>query len=375
LGRARALAAAFASGLAVVVVETALCWWLLGRWPTDVVMVYLLGVVVVALRFGYVPSLLTAVLSVAAFDFFFTVPYYSFAIEDKRWLLTFLIMLLVALIVSRLADQVRRHAERTAALALERARLAEEAQRVHAEVENTRLRNALLSSVSHDLRTPLAVVQGAATALLDGEESLPASRRREFLRTIADEAGHLNRLVRNLLDMTVLQTGGLHVKKEWHPLEEVMGVSLNRLEDALGARPVEVRIAENASLVPADQTLLQQVIINLVENATRYTPAGSPIRITADRVTDGVEISITDSGAGVPAGQEEAIFEKFHRAGTSAAGGMGLGLTICRGIVKAHGGRIWCENRKEGGASFRFVLPFEREAPVIAGLPEAEEAR
>jgi two-component system sensor histidine kinase KdpD len=210
--------------------------------------------------------------------------------------------------------------------------------------------------------------------LLDAEESLPASRRREFLRTISDEAGHLNRLVRNLLDMTVLQTGGLHVKKEWHPLEEIVGVALNRLEDALGARSVEVRIAENASLVPGDQTLLQQVIINLVENATRYTPAGSPIRITADRVGDGVEIAVIDTGPGIPAGQEEAIFEKFHRAGSAVAGGMGLGLTICRGIVKAHGGRIWCENRKEGGASFRFVLPFEREAPVMKGLPEAEEA-
>jgi two-component system sensor histidine kinase KdpD len=374
LGKARELAVAFAAGVALVVLETALCWWLLGRRPTDVVMVYLLGVVVVALRYSWAASLVTAAVSVAAFDFFFVPPCFSFAIEDKSYLLTFLIMLLVGLLVSNLADSVRRHAARTSALALDRARLAEEAQRVHAEVEGTRLRNALLSSVSHDLRTPLAVMQGAATALLDDRNPVPAERHREYLQTIADEAGQLNRLVGNLLAMTALQAGDLRVKKSWHPLEEIVGVVLNRLEETLGSHPVEVQIAEEAALVPADEMLLRQVLVNLVENAARYTPPDARIRIAARRIRAGLEIEVADWGPGVPTGEEEAIFEKFHRA-AAKAGGMGLGLTISRGIVSAHGGRIWCENRAEGGASFRFVLPIDEEAPTLVALPDAPEER
>ena len=356
----------------MVALETAASWWLLGQRGTDIVMIYLLGVVVIAMRFGYVPSLVTIALSVAAFDFFFTVPHFSFAVDDKRYLLTFVIMVFVAFVISNLNERVRRLAARTTELALDRARLAEEAQRVHAEIQTERLRNALLSSVSHDLRTPLAVVQGAATALLDGGSASWSPRQLEYLQTISDEADRLNRLVRNLLDMTALQAGALRVRKRWHPLEEVVGVALNRLEESLGSRPVEVRIAEDASLVAADETRLQQVIVNLVENATRYTPTGTPMRIGARRVPAGVEIEVTDSGPGVPAGQEDAIFEKFHRV-ASTAGGMGLGLTICRGIVTAHGGTIWCESARPSGASFRFVLPFEGDPPQVRMLPDAAE--
>jgi two-component system sensor histidine kinase KdpD len=359
-----------AVGGVAVALETLIGFWLLNHHVPDVVMVYLLGVVATALRFGYIPSLVTSVLSVGAFDYFFVLPYYSFAVSDERYLLTFGIMLLVGVIVSNLADRVRVHAARTEALALERARLAEEAQRAHAEIENTRLRNALLSSVSHDLRTPLAVVQGAATALLDAGSSLGTARQKEFLKTIADEAAYLNRLVSNLLQMTALEAGALRVRKEWHPLEEIVGVSLQRLEELIGTRRVEVQIAPEASLVWADGTLLQQLFVNLVENAARHTANDTPISLTARRVLGGLEVHVDDSGPGVPVGEEEAVFQKFHRA-TAQAGGMGLGLTICRGIVAAHGGRIWCENRAEGGASFRFVLPIEQEPPAIAALPEA----
>jgi two-component system, OmpR family, sensor histidine kinase KdpD len=170
--------------------------------------------------------------------------------------------------------------------------------------------------------------------------------------------------------MTVLQADALRVRKAWHPVEEVIGVALGRLEEAIGSRPVEVTIAADASLVAADETLLLQVLVNLVENATRYTPAGAPLHIAARRVPDGVEIAVSDSGPGVPVGEEEAIFQKFHRA-VRTGGGMGLGLTICRGIIRAHGGRIWSENRPEGGASFRFVLPSDGEPPPTEALPEA----
>jgi two-component system sensor histidine kinase KdpD len=170
--------------------------------------------------------------------------------------------------------------------------------------------------------------------------------------------------------MTSLEAGVLPVHKEWQPLEEVVGVALNRLAEPLQSRPVEVEIAPDAAMAPFDAVLLEQVLVNLVENAVKYTPARSPIEIRARRVDGGVQVEVADHGAGVPSGEEKQIFEKFHRA-SRTAGGMGLGLTICRGIVTVHGGRIWYENRAEGGAAFRFLLPAEAEPPAIHVLPEA----
>jgi two-component system sensor histidine kinase KdpD len=338
-----------------VALETAISWFCLDHRLPDIVMVYVLGVVVTSLRFGYLPSLVATALSVSAFDFFFTRPYFSFAVEDRRYVVTFAVMLVVALVIANLAERARREARA--------------AQRATLEIENERLRNALLSSVSHDLRTPLAVVQGAATALLDGDDRLPPERRREYLETIAEEARRLNRLVRNLLDMTTLQAGALRVRKDWHPLEEMIGLALNRLEDALGARPVAVRIEAEASLVHCDAALIEQVLVNLVDNAIRYTPTDSRIGVAATLDGDAVAIEVTDDGPGVPAGQEEIVFQKFHRAATTD-GGMGLGLAICRGMVEAHGGAIRCRNQAEGGASFRFTLPLDAPRPPAGELPE-----
>ncbi len=499
---ASSLALAFLTALAAVATETAVCAQTLGHRLPDIAMVYLLGVVVMAMRFGHAPSLFTAGLSVAAFDFFFTVPYFSFAVEDKRYVLTFVIMFSVAFAISNRTESIRRSASaarrretRTArlyamsrelavarssdevidaalshlrdafasdigvlllegdgsfrragssreelapdvefaarsmcaegaraaglsvvldrgtrlvplrastgnvgvlvvqpgmaerfasrshedlfdtfasqiALAIERARLGEDAQRAQLEVQKERLRNALLSTVSHDLRTPLAVIKGAVTALMESQTAAPASRRVEYLTTISEEASRLDRLVRNLLDMTSLEAGSLRVRnKEWQSIEEVIGVALNRLEEQLGNRPVVVRIPVDAAMVPFDATLVGQVIINLVENAIKYTPPDAAIEINARRVDQGVEVEVADSGPGVPEGQEEAIFEKFHRA-VHTSRGMGIGLAICRGMVVAHGGRIWYEHRKPGGSSFRFVLPRDADGPPMDGLPE-----
>jgi two-component system sensor histidine kinase KdpD len=334
---------------------TAVAWFALRGGLADIVMLYLLGVVVIAMRFGYLPSLLASVLSVGAFDYFFTVPYFSFAVNE-HFVLTMLIMLLVALVISHQTEGVRR----SEAEVRERER----------EAQTERLRNAVLSSVSHDLRTPLAVVMGAATALMQGDDVLPKARRREYLRTISDEASRLNRLVRNLLDMTSLEAGAMRARKEWQPLEEVVGVALNRLEEPLQGRRVNVQIPVEVSLAPFDASLIEQVLINLVENAIKHTAQDAAIEISARRVSEGVEVQVADSGPGVQPGMEDQIFEKFHRESTGR-GGMGIGLTICRGIVTAHGGRIWCENRPSGGASFRFLLPFDGEPPSIRALPEA----
>jgi two-component system sensor histidine kinase KdpD len=345
----------------MVALETVFCWFVFEHRLRDIVMVFLLGVVLTAVRFGYAASILATLLSVVALDFFFTQPYFSFVVADRQLLFTIVIMGFVALVISNQTERLRR----TARAARERAA---EAQRAQLEVEKERLRNTLLSSVSHDLRTPLAVVKGAATALLDGEHSLPPERRRGYLVTISQEASRLNRLVKNLVDMTSLEAGAVRVRKEWQPLEEIVGVSLNRLDDQLEQRKVDVRIASDASLVPLDATLMDQVFSNLVENAVKYTPVDARIQITARAVPSAVEITVADNGPGVPHGQEERVFDKFYRAGARGIG-MGVGLTICRGILTAHGGRIWCENLPEGGASFRFVLP-RGDMPLMKGLPE-----
>jgi two-component system, OmpR family, sensor histidine kinase KdpD len=350
----RSWGVAILASVATVAGATAVGWFVLGQRLTEVVMTFLLGVVLMAVRFGYAASLVTTVLSVLAFDYFFTQPLFSLAITDPRQVVTFGAMLFVALVISDQTERLRR----SVAAAKEH----------EGEVRNERLRNALLSSVSHDLRTPLAVVKGAATALIDGK--LTPERRLEYLHTISEEASRLNRLVRKLLDMTSLEADTLRANKEWQPIEEVVGVALNRLEDQLEDRRVDVRIAPEAALAPFDATLVEQLLINLVENASKYSNPPSPIEINARRVPGGVEIEVADRGPGVPPGEEERIFDKFHRA-TRTAAGMGLGLTICRGVVTAHGGRIWSESRPGGGASFRFVLPCADAPTAMNALPEA----
>jgi two-component system sensor histidine kinase KdpD len=259
-------------------------------------------------------------------------------------------------------------ASQTAA-ALERGQLAEEAQRAQVDVETERLRNALLSSVSHDLRTPLAAITGAASTLLDDASGMAADTRRELTETIYEEADRLNRLVRNLLDMTRLQSGAVRVSKEWHPLEEIVGAALSRLESRLRGRSVSAHIPDDLPLVPLDGILIEQVLVNLLENALKYTPRDSPIEISAARSGEEVVVEVKDRGPGLPAGEEERVFDKFHRAAREVPGGVGLGLTLCRGIVTAHGGRIWAENRPDGGAVFRFTLPLEGTPPSVAAEP------
>jgi len=257
------------------------------------------------------------------------------------------------------------------ALALERVELANEAQRAHIHAETERMRSTLLSSVSHDLRTPLAVITGATSSLVEGATTLEPATRAELAQTAYDEAERLNRLVSNLLDMTKLESGALQVQKEWQPLEEVVGAALTRLDEQLRDHPLTTSLAPDLPLIPLDSVLIEQVLINLLENAIKYTPAGSPIEIAASAAPEAVTVEIADRGPGLPPGDEQRIFEKFYRA-RSADGrrGAGLGLTICRGIIVAHGGRIWAENRAGGGAIFRFTLPLDGIPPSIA--PETD---
>jgi two-component system, OmpR family, sensor histidine kinase KdpD len=471
----------------------------------NLVMVYLLGVLITAIRWGRGPSLLAAVLGVAAFDFFFVPPFLTFAVTDYQFAVTFGVMVVVGVTISALAARikeqadvarkrerrtaalyslsralagtrsldemiaaVRRHVEdvfegevavylagaarrlelrppegpafaldpkeaavaqwvhehaeaagsgtstlagaeglylplvgsresvgvlavrltpgrrplgtdpmhlletfaNQTALALERALLAREAQKHRLEAEGESLRNAILAVVSHDLRTPLAAISGAASSLALSEDQLDAASRRELVLTIHEEAERMARLANNLLDMGRLQSRSVALRREWQPLEEVCGAALRELDLHLKGREVVLRLPDDLPLVQIDDVLVERVLVNLLENALRYTPAGTPIEIAASAAPGEVVVEVLDRGPGLLPGEEARIFEKFFQ-GESARSrrGIGLGLAVARSIVEAHGGRIWAGNREGGGAAFRFTLPLGGEPPDLPAEP------
>jgi two-component system sensor histidine kinase KdpD len=244
-------------------------------------------------------------------------------------------------------------------LVLERARLAEAAGQAHALAESDRLKSALLSSISHDLRTPLAVIKGAATNLLQDDVGWEAAARREFLITINQETDHLNRLVGNLLDMSRIEAGALNPARSWQDLGELIAEVAERLLPRLDGHPLELDLPADLPPVQISYTQIDQVLTNLVENAAKYSPPGTPISVRARPGDAEVQVEVLDSGPGIPETMISRIFDKFFRTVEPErhADGTGLGLAICKGIVEAHGGRIWVENRPTGGARFIFTLP------------------
>jgi two-component system sensor histidine kinase KdpD len=324
----------------------------------DLVALYLLVIMAVAVRYGRGPSVAASALSVVAYDVFFIAPHYTFSVHDQRHLLTFAIMFAVGLVISHLALRVRRQEA--------------EAEAATLRVRTEEIRSSLLSAVSHDLRTPLAAITGAGTALRDEHGDLTAAQRRELLDTLCEEAERLERLVANLLDMTRLEAGALEVKREWVPVEELVGSALGRVEARIDGRPVTTAIPPDLPLAPVDPVLLEHALVNLLENALKYTPPGTPIEIAARRTDGAIELELADRGPGLPE-PFEPLFEKFVRHAPPGTGGVGLGLPIARGIARAHGGDVVADNRPGGGARFRLRLPLGAGAPA-AIAPEAEVA-
>ncbi len=272
---------------------------------------------------------------------------------------------------SRFEEQAEQHLLETFAsqisLALQRAQLANEAQSARVQVEAERLRNALLSSVSHDLRTPLATIAGASSMLAEQPEALTPELRRELAESIYEESDRLNRLVSNLLDITRLESGTVKLKREWQPIEEVIGVVLHRLEKKRASHPIQLHVPPDLPLVPIDGLLIQQVLFNLFDNAMKYSPPGREIDLSASADNGSVLVEVADRGAGLSQEERSNVFDKFYRANSHhQKGGVGLGLTVCRGIIESHGGRIWAEHRSGGGTVFRFTLPIVGEPPVVA---------
>jgi len=184
---------------------------------------------------------------------------------------------------------------------------------------------------------------------------------------VREEAERLNRLVHNLLEMTRLQSGAFQIRREWHSMEEVVGSAVRRCGRVLAGRPLDVRVPPDLPLVEMDDVLIEQVLINLLDNAAKYTPAGSRISISVTTYPDRVTVQVSDRGPGLPPGTEERIFDKFYRAGNVPAPGAGLGLAIAKGIVDAHGGRIWAHNVPEGGTAFFFLIPITGAPPAVPG--------
>jgi two-component system, OmpR family, sensor histidine kinase KdpD len=246
------------------------------------------------------------------------------------------------------------------ALALGVERLQKTALEAQVAVETERLRSSLLGSVTHDFQTPLAAIMGSASSLLDLQGRLETTSAQEMLTNIYDEAERLSRLVNNLLNIAMLESGSLKLDKELQPLEEVVGAALNRLEKKLVDRAVTTSLPADLPMVPLDSALAEHIFINLLENSLKYSPPGSPLAIEAARKGQTIEVAVSDQGSGFQPEDLERVFEMFDR-GTRELGqkGYGLGLSICRAIVEAHGGRIWAENRPGGGATIRFVLPLE----------------
>jgi two-component system sensor histidine kinase KdpD len=243
-----------------------------------------------------------------------------------------------------------------------RVRLRSARLHIQALQETDELRAALLSSVSHDLRTPLSTMKAATTSLLTESMQWDEESRRSFLLSIDRELDRLNRLVGNLLDLSRIEGNALKPDKEWYLIDELIHDVLNRLQPLLLNREVEVHVPSSVPPLELDYLAFDQVLTNLIENAVAYTPTGSPIEISVLEADNSVKISVADQGPGIPPNQLERIFDKFYRVvGTELRGtqhpGSGLGLAVCRGLVEAHGGRIWAENRAGGGAVFHLTLP------------------
>ena len=489
----------YAWALATTAVCTGMAFAMYPRFElSNLVMVYLLGVTLAGLRLGRAPALLTAALNVIAFDFFFVPPRYSLAISDAQYLVTFVVMLTIALVIANLMSSVRqqtrvagarerrtallyamsrelvatrgieglarvavshvaevfqcqavvllpntdgkltyprdppldrslhgadlavaqwvvdhgrqaglgtdtlpaapalyvplqeggkplgvlavlpsnprrillpeqRHLLETFAgqigLALERAQLAEAAEGARLDAERESLRNTLLASISHDLRTPLSVIAGAGSALAQHGSALDEKTRVSLARSVEAKAREMSDLVSNVLDLMRFESGHMVLRRDWQTLDDLVGAALTNLESKLAQHQVEMRIPPDLPPVHVDATLIVQVFSNLFDNISKYTPPGTHVAVSAMLDGNLVRVRVEDDGPGLPVGDPERLFDKFQRGSDEGTVvGVGLGLAICQAIIHAHGGEIEGQRREGGGARFEFTLPAEEPA-------------
>jgi K+-sensing histidine kinase KdpD len=331
---------------------------------------YLFAVLFVAAVWGLRYAIAVSVGSMLAFNFFFLLPLYTLTLQDTRNWFALLVFLVTAVVVSELATRSRRRAEEAEAAFLslrelteERERLAEEALEAEALRRSDALKTALLRAVSHDLRSPLMAILTSAGALAHDELSLDPDDRRELAETILGEAGRLDRLVSNLLDLSRLQAGAAAPEPGDWPVDDLV---LQALDGVEGGSRVEVLLPEDdLPLVHADLHQAERVVANLVENALRYSPADEPVRVQVREAGSEVLVRVVDHGPGIPSGEADRIFEPFQRGSLRVpTRGAGLGLAIARGFAEANGGKVWVESHAGQGATFVLALPVVRGARV-----------
>ncbi|MDD5130882.1 MAG: DUF4118 domain-containing protein [Candidatus Omnitrophica bacterium] len=307
--------------------------------PTNIVMFYLLAVVIVAIRWGQGPAIITSVLSVLAFDFFLVPPYLTFNVHDFEYLFTFGAFLAVGLIVSTLASKVR-------------------AQIIQRQTE--KLHSALLNSISHDLKTPLVSITGALSALLGSTSKLNEQQKNDLLETARDESERLNRIVNNILDMTRTESGVLRISKKPCDLRDFIGACLEQLKDKMGSRNIKINIPKQMPEVSVDFPYMLKAFLNVIDNALKYSSDGSAIEIGAFCIGNKVRVSVHDYGYGIPKEDLGRIFNKFYRVQRAQnVPGTGLGLSISKNIIEAHGGYIRAESIPGKATTFIIELPLE----------------
>jgi two-component system sensor histidine kinase KdpD len=247
-----------------------------------------------------------------------------------------------------------------AAQSIERAKLAEDARQIKLLQAAEKLQNALLNSISHDLRTPLVSITGALTSLDEQSDVLDEEHRKSLIMTAHEEADRLNRLVGNLLSMTRIESGAIKFHREPGDIQDVIGTALEQLGSRVADHKVKVDIPEDIPLISMDFTLVVQVVVNLLENAVKYSPRGSTIEVRASLVRDHLRLDIADRGVGIPPEDLTRIFDKFYRVQRpESVSGTGLGLSISKGIVEAHHGNIFARNRESGGTIISMELPLQ----------------
>lgn len=354
---------------------------------TTVALAYLLIVLFVATLWGSGPALLASVLGMLCFNFFFLPPVGTFTIADPQNWVALFAFFITAITVGQLSARARRRAQEAETGRREIKRLYEElrdaferASQAEAFKRSERFKSALLDAVTHDLRTPLTSIKASATLLLEdhetteGEMPLPPQEKDALLKVITQEADRLDRFVENIVDLARIEAGKMSLQRNWGPVDEIIEAALTRASRLMIKHEVIVEIEEELPVVRVDSRAVAEVIYTLVDNATKYSKAGTRILIEARRAPDEmIEISVEDEGRGIPRELHERVFEKFFSSdGTSEMNrprGIGMGLAIARGIIEAHGGRIRVEDARGGrrGTRVSFTVPVGDEEQARGG--------
>lgn len=363
---------------------------------TTVALALLLVVVFAATGWGSRPAMVAAILGVLCFNFFFLPPVHTLTIADPQNWIALAAFLIVAVTVGQLSARAKRRAEEAETGRREIERLyseyqvaSEQAKQAEVFRQSEQLKSALLDAVTHDLRTPLTSIKASATTLLaemqaetdsDDPVRLDQEGRAELLEVINEETDRLNRFVENMVELAKLEAGELQLRRRWGSVEEIVALARDRANQLAAKHTIEVAVETELPSARVDANLLAEVLYSLIDNAAKYSPAGSPIRITARRDADEmILLAVEDRGRGIPAEMRTRVFDKFFRVtgdGTNSPGGasgLGMGLAIARGIVEAHGGRIWVEGvENHQGTRVKLLIPIGDEEPAERSDNDAE---